>query len=94
MWDLWWTNWRWGRFSPSTWVSLANLHSTNCSINIIIVVVIIIIIIIIIIIWGCYIRPVVAAVPSELSLTPLRMTKKKYPVLLLKFHEITEPITF
>jgi hypothetical protein len=30
-WDLWWTNWRWCRFSPSTSVSLANLHSTNCS---------------------------------------------------------------
>jgi hypothetical protein len=29
MWDLWWTNWRWGRFSPSTSVSPANLHSTN-----------------------------------------------------------------
>jgi hypothetical protein len=31
MWDLWWTKWRWGRFSPSTSVSSANLHSTNCS---------------------------------------------------------------
>jgi hypothetical protein len=31
MWDLWWTKWRWGRFSPSTSLSLANLHSTNCS---------------------------------------------------------------
>jgi hypothetical protein len=31
MWDLWWTKRRWGRFSPSTSVSLANLHSTNCS---------------------------------------------------------------
>jgi hypothetical protein len=31
MWDLWWTKWSWGRFSPSTWVSLANLHSTNFS---------------------------------------------------------------
>jgi hypothetical protein len=30
-WDLWWTKWRWGGFSPSTSVSLANLHSTNCS---------------------------------------------------------------
>jgi hypothetical protein len=29
MWDLWWTKWRWGRFSPSTSVSFANLHSTN-----------------------------------------------------------------
>jgi hypothetical protein len=31
MWDLWWTKWHWGRFSPSTSVSPANLHSTNCS---------------------------------------------------------------
>jgi hypothetical protein len=29
--DLWWTKWRWGRFSPSTSVSPANLHSTNFS---------------------------------------------------------------
>jgi hypothetical protein len=31
MWDLWWTKWRWRRFSPSTLVSTANLYSTNCS---------------------------------------------------------------
>jgi hypothetical protein len=31
MWDLWWTKWCQGRFSPSTSVSPANLHSTNCS---------------------------------------------------------------
>jgi hypothetical protein len=31
VWDLWWTNWLWGRFSPSTSVSPANLHSTNIS---------------------------------------------------------------
>jgi hypothetical protein len=35
-WDLWWTKWRWGRFSPSTSVSPANLHSTKFSIIIII----------------------------------------------------------
>jgi hypothetical protein len=34
--DLWWTKWHWGRFSPSTSVSPANLHSTDCSIFIII----------------------------------------------------------
>jgi hypothetical protein len=34
-WDLWWIKWRWGRFSPSTSVSLANLHFTNFSIMII-----------------------------------------------------------
>jgi hypothetical protein len=27
-WDLWWTKWRWDRFSPSISVSPANLHST------------------------------------------------------------------
>jgi hypothetical protein len=26
-----WTKWHWGRFSPSTSVSPANFHSTNCS---------------------------------------------------------------
>jgi hypothetical protein len=31
-WDLWWTKWRWGRFSQSTSVSPANLHSTIFSI--------------------------------------------------------------
>jgi hypothetical protein len=30
MWDLWWKKWHWGRFSPSTSVSLANSHPTNC----------------------------------------------------------------
>jgi hypothetical protein len=29
MWDLRWTKWRWGRFSPSTSVSPASFHSTN-----------------------------------------------------------------
>jgi hypothetical protein len=29
MWDLWWTNWRWGRFSPRASASPVNLHSTN-----------------------------------------------------------------
>jgi hypothetical protein len=27
MWDWWWTKWHWGRFSPSTSVSLANSFS-------------------------------------------------------------------
>jgi hypothetical protein len=31
MWDLWWTQWRWARFSLSISVSPASLHSTNCS---------------------------------------------------------------
>jgi hypothetical protein len=66
MWDLWWTKWHWGRFSPSTSVSPANPHSTDCST-----------VIIIIIIRGWYNRPTVADVPSGLSLTPPRETKKK-----------------
>jgi hypothetical protein len=43
MWTLWQTKWHWGRFSPSTSVSLDNHHSTNFSI--------------IIIIRGCHNRP-------------------------------------
>jgi hypothetical protein len=31
-WDLWWTKWRWNRFSPSTSISPANLHSIKFSI--------------------------------------------------------------
>jgi hypothetical protein len=31
MWDLWWTKWNWGRFSPSTLVSPANSHSAYYS---------------------------------------------------------------
>jgi hypothetical protein len=31
MWDLWWTKWHWGRFSPSTSVCPANFYSTDCS---------------------------------------------------------------
>jgi hypothetical protein len=34
-WDLWWTKWRWGSFSPSTSVSPANLYSNKLSIIII-----------------------------------------------------------
>jgi hypothetical protein len=31
MWDLWRTKWHWCRFYPSTSVSPASFHSTNCS---------------------------------------------------------------
>jgi hypothetical protein len=63
MWDLWWTKWHWGRFLPAISVSPAKLHSTNCST----------------IIWDWYNRPVVATVPSGLSLAPLRIIIiKKY----------------
>jgi hypothetical protein len=63
-WDLWWTKWRWGRFSPSTSVSPATLHSTNCST------------ITLINHLGLYNRPEVAAVPGDVSPTPW---KKKTP---------------
>jgi hypothetical protein len=35
MWDLWWIKRHWSRVSPSTSVSPANSHSTDCSILII-----------------------------------------------------------
>jgi hypothetical protein len=63
MWDLWSTKWRWGRFSPSTSISPANLRSTNCST------------ITILYYPGLVHRPVVSAVTSGLSLTPLRTIK-------------------
>jgi hypothetical protein len=47
MWDLWWTKKHRGRFSPSTSVCAANLHSTDCSAFIVVVVVVVVIIIII-----------------------------------------------
>jgi hypothetical protein len=63
MWNLWWTKWSWGRFSPNTLVPLpifippiAPQSSSS-------------------IIWGSYNRPVVAAVPSELTLTSLKIIK-------------------
>jgi hypothetical protein len=58
-WDLWWTKWRWGRFSLSTSVSPANLHSTNCFT------------VTLIYHLGLYSRPEVAAVPGDVSPTPL-----------------------
>jgi hypothetical protein len=62
MWDLWWTKWRWGRLSPSTSVSSANLHSTNFST------------ITITITQGWYNMPVVAAVPK---VPPHKLKKKQ-----------------
>jgi hypothetical protein len=62
---LWWTKWRWGRFSPSTSVSPANLHSTNCST------------ITLIYHLGLYDRPEVAAVPGDVSPTPQKKTTKE-----------------
>jgi hypothetical protein len=62
MWDLWLTKWHWGRFSPSISVSPANLNSTNYST---------------ITIWSSYNRPVVASVPSGLSLHPAKNNNNK-----------------
>jgi hypothetical protein len=62
---LWWTKWHWGRFSPSTSVSPANLHSTNFST------------ITLIYHLGLYNRPEVAAVPGDVSPTPLNKKKGK-----------------
>jgi hypothetical protein len=31
MWDLWWTKWHWGGFSPRPSVSPVSSHSTKCS---------------------------------------------------------------
>jgi hypothetical protein len=56
MWDVWWTKWHCGRFSPSTSISPVNLHSTRCRT--------------ITIIWVCYNRAIVAEIPSGLCLTP------------------------
>jgi uncharacterized integral membrane protein len=57
MWDLWWTKWRWGRFSPSTLVSSVNSHFNDYFT-------------IIIYRPGLVVGQIVADVPSGLSLTP------------------------
>jgi hypothetical protein len=54
MWDLWWTKWRWGRFSPSTSVSPATHCSTLIYLSS----------------GAGTVGQLVAAVPSGLSLTP------------------------
>jgi hypothetical protein len=66
MWDLWWTKWRWGGFSPRTSVSLANLHSTKFSI--------------IIITRGSYNRRISGrhAEWTQLDSTPTKRIKKKH----------------
>jgi hypothetical protein len=63
--DLWWTKWHWGRFSPSTSVSPANSHSTDCSTFVIIYHPGLI-----------TIGQLVDDVPSGLRLTPPEETKK------------------
>jgi hypothetical protein len=61
-WDLWWTKWRCGRFSPSASVSPDNLHSTKFSI--------------LTVTWGRYNRPEVVGVLSGPN-PPLCEFKKK-----------------
>jgi hypothetical protein len=75
-WDLWWTKWRRGRFSLSTSVSPASLHSAKFSI--------------LTITWGRYNRPEVADMPSGPSLdsTPHYANfkgKKRKSVILIPF---------
>jgi hypothetical protein len=38
------------------------------------------------IIWCCYNRPVMAAIPSELSLTPLRIKKSDWETLVARIN--------
>jgi hypothetical protein len=71
MWDSWWTKWRWGRFSRSTSVSTANLHSTNCSTVTTIY----------------HLGLVVAAVPSELSHPTKNKKKLQIKVLQHQFQK-------
>jgi hypothetical protein len=63
MWDLWWTKWRWGRFSPSTSVSLSIFIPSTSSQSPLLI------------IWGWYNRPVVAVVPRDPVSPPLRIKK-------------------
>jgi hypothetical protein len=68
MWDLWWTKWHWGRFSPTTLVSPANSHSTDCST-------------LIIYHPGLVITgQIVADLPSEFRLTPPQQIKQNWRI--------------
>jgi hypothetical protein len=85
-WDLWWTKWRWGRFSPSTSVSPANLHSTKFYI--------------IIITRGTYNRPFSGRRPewTQLGLHPPTMGIKKkvahtVSTVLQRINEHKEEVT-
>jgi hypothetical protein len=64
--DLYWTKWQWGRFSPSTSVSLAHSHFTCYSTFIVIITS-----------GAGTLGQLVADVPSELNLTSPQETKKK-----------------
>jgi hypothetical protein len=72
MWDLWWTNWHWGRVFPSSLVSPANSHSTDCST--------------LIICHSGLVQQaqLVADVLSGLSLTPPQETKKKVQKIIIE----------
>jgi hypothetical protein len=62
VWDLWWTKWHWGGFSPSSSGSSANPHCTKCSI---------------LIYHPGTIGQLVADMPSGLGLIPPKNKKKK-----------------
>jgi hypothetical protein len=81
-WDLWWTKWRWGRFSPSNSVSLASLNSTNCSI------------ITLIYHLGLYNRPEVAAVPGDVSPTSPKKKVQMFPPCPHGSDRVSTPGTF
>jgi hypothetical protein len=76
VWDLWWTKWRYGRFSPNTSVSPAYFYYTNFSPQSPSP-----------IIRVCYCKPVLAAVPK----VPAHILKKHLNALFFSF-KISQPI--
>jgi hypothetical protein len=75
---LWWTKRHWGRFSPSSSVSPANLHSTNLSI--------------IIITRGWHNKPIGgrSAEWTQLDSTPHYTNSKNYPyIYVYVFSEVS-----
>jgi hypothetical protein len=76
--DLWWTNWYWGRISPSTSVSRANSHSTDCSAFIIIYISSV----------ADTRGQLVADVPNGLSLTPPQEPEKNYITITARISKV------
>jgi hypothetical protein len=75
MWDLWRTRWHWDRFSPSTSVSPANSHSTELHTHHHLSS------------GAGTIRHLVTDIPSGLSLTPPKETKKNGRYLHTEQHK-------
>jgi hypothetical protein len=76
MWEFWWANRYWGKFSPSILVSPVNSHSIDCSTSIIII-------IIIMSFGDGTIGQLVAEVPSGLSPIPPQESKKSLQIYFL-----------